>query len=332
MPTTPIGTSEVTAISRRVILPYITDTIYGSNALWFRLNAANRRSYQGGTQFEVPWMYQKLTNGGAFRGYDVVDISPNESIKNGALEMKEYEVPISIDRRTLIRMNSPLAIASELSIRAEQARMHLADLLGTDLSRSLGSSGTTDTVDKQITGLAAIVDAGGASTQYAGLTRSSNTWINAQINSSTTALTLTALRSQMSAGTKGANAPTLIRSRGMQYDRYWSLCMVNQRFMAGQGTSDAMLANAGFKNLVFDGVPWIVDDKVADGSNTSNSRIEFLNESVIELALIGNTEFDLTEWRRPPNQPGAMVQFLLWNGEVMCTNPQLQGALTAIVS
>jgi hypothetical protein len=330
MAPTPIGTNEMNALSRRVILPYITDTIYGSNALWFRLNAANRRSYQGGTQVEIPWMYQKLTNGGAFRGYDIVDVSPNESVKNGALEVKEYQVPISIDRRTLIKMNSPLAVANELSVRAEQARMELADILGTDLSTSEGSSGSTDAEDKQLTGLAAIVDAGSATTVYAGLTRSTNTWLNAQINSSTATLTLTALRSLASACTFGAHAPTIIRSRSEQYDRYWSLCMVNQRFMAGQGQKDDMLANAGFKNLSFDGIPWIVDDKTADGPNTSNSRIEMLNETVIELALIGGSEFDLTEWRRPVNQPGAMVQFLLWNGEVICTNPQLQGALTNV--
>lgn len=332
MAPTIIGTDEVTALSRHIILPYITDTVYPSNALYYRAMAANRKSYEGGTHVEIPWMYTKLTNGGAYDGgYEVVDVSPNETVKNGALDMKHYQIPITIDRRTLKRMNTQMAIVNELTKLAKQARMQMAYMLGIDLSRSEGSSGAGSEL-KQLTGLKAIVDAGGNTTTYAGLTRSTNTWLNAQINSSTATLTLSALRAQVSSQTFGGHAPTIIRSRTEQYDRFWSLCQANQRFMAGQGTQDVQLANAGFKNLVFDGIPWIVDDAVLDGPNTSNSRIEFLNENVIEMAMFmpEGQDFELTEWRKPVDQPGAMTQFLLTDLEVICTNPQLQGALTNV--
>lgn len=334
MAPTIVGTNEVTALSRHIILPYITDTVYPSNALYYRAMAANRKNYEGGTHVEIPWMYQKLTNGGAYDGgYEVVDVSPNETVRNGALDMKHYEVPITIDRRTLKRMNTKMAIVNELTKLAEQARMHMAYLLGLDLSRSEGSSGTGSDL-KKLTGLAAIVDAGGSTTEYAGLTRAAYTWLNAQINSTTTTLTQSALRAQVSSQTFGGHTPTLIRSRTEQYDRYWALCLANQRLMAGQGGSDAQLANAGFKNLTFDGIPWIVDDAVIDGPNTSNSRIEFLNENVIEIAVFmpEGQDFELTEWRKPVDQPGAMTQFLLTDLEVICTNPQLQGAMTAIAA
>jgi hypothetical protein len=331
MPTI-IGTDEVLSLSRRIILPYITDQVYGSNAFFFRLNSSGKKRYEGGTHIEAPFMYQELTNGGAFQGYDVVDVSPQESIKNGGWDMKEYQQPITIDRRTLIRMNSSQAVANELAVRGEQARMQLASNLGTDLSRSEGSSGTGSDL-KKITGTLAVIDAGGNTTAYAGLTRSSNTYLNAQIDSSTATLTLTALRNGVSNCTFGAHSTTLIRSRSEQYNRYWSLCVTNQRFMAGQGQSDAMLAQAGFKNLSFDDIPWIVDDKVVDGANTSNSRIELLNENVFELAIFGGQDFTMEDdWRKPVNQPGAMTHFLFWNGEVLCTAPQLQGALTAVTA
>ena len=334
MAPTIIGTNEVTALSRHIILPYITDTVYPSNALFYRAFSANPKSYEGGTHVEIPWMYQKLTNGGAYDGgYDVVDVSPNETVKNGALDMKHYQIPITIDRRTLKRMNTQMAIVNELTKLAKQAKMQMSYLLGLDLSRSEGSSGAGSEL-KQLTGLKAIIDAGGNTTTYAGLTRSANTWLNAQINSTTTTLTLSALRAQVSSQTFGGHTPTLARSRTEQYDRFWSLCQANQRFMAGQGTTDVQLANAGFKNLVFDGIPWIVDDAVLDGANSSNSRIEFLNENVIEVAMFmpEGSDFELTEWRKPVDQPGAMTQFLLTDLEVICTNPQLQGALTAIAA
>jgi hypothetical protein len=331
MPTI-IGTDEVLSLSRRIILPFITDQVYGSNAFFYRLNSGGKKRYEGGTHIEAPFMYQELTNGGAFQGYDTMDVSPQETIKNGGWDMKEYAQPITIDRRTLIRMNSSQAVANELSVRGEQAAMQMASNLGTDLSRSEGSSGTGSDL-KKITGMQAVIDAGGNTTAYAGLTRSSNTYLNAQIDSSTTTLTLTALRTAVGNCTFGAHAPTLIRSRIEQYNRYWSLCVTNQRFMVGQGETDAGLANAGFRNLAFDGIPWIVDDKVADGPNTSNSKIELLNENVFELAIFAGQDFTMEDgWRKPVNQPGAMTHFLFWNGEVVCTAPQLQGALTAIAA
>lgn len=331
MAPTIVGTDEVTSLSRRIILPYITDQVYGSNALLYRLAAANRKSYQGGTHFEVPFMYTKPTNGGAYDGaYDQVNVDPWETVKNGAFEIKYYEVPLTIDERTIDRMNSDLAVANELTQKAETAKMHLADILGTDLSQAEGTSDATASNQVKLTGLKAVVDDTTNTTTYGGLTRSTNTWLNAQLDASTATLTLSALRSLISDCTKGAHAPTIIRTRKEQYNRLWSLLVSNQRFMVGESGFDEALAAAGFRNLLFDNIPVIIDDKVLDGPNSSNGRIEALNENVMELAVLGGGEFSMTDWRHPVDQPSAMTSFCKWKGELICTAPQLQGALTNV--
>lgn len=332
MAPTIVGTDEVTALSRRIILPYLTDLVYGTNALLFRLNAANRKNYEGGTHIEVPFIVRKPPVGGAWDGaYDVVDVSPWETTINGGGEIKDYQHPLTIDRKTLRRMNNPAAIANILTKKLEEAKMHLADLIGTDLSRSEGSSDAVAANHKKLTGLAAIVDDGTATSDYLTLSRATYPELNAQIDSTTAAMTMVALESVALDCRKGGHATTLIRSRKEQYLRFWSLNQAMQRYPVGEAGTDVQLASAGFTNLLFDNIPWIIDDKVADGANTSNSRIEFLNENVIELATYQGGEFELTPWRTPVNQPGAMTSFALWNGEIICTNPQLQGALTAVV-
>lgn len=332
MPPTPIGTNEVTALSRRIILPYITDLVYGSNAFLYRLNAANRRSYEGGLHIEVPFIVRKPTNGGAWDGaYDVLNVDPWETTINGAMEIKDYQHPITIDRRTLRRMDNPDAIANILRKKAEEAKMHLADIIGTDLSRSEGSSDAVAANQKKITGMAAIIDDTTNTADYAGLSRSTYPELNAQIDDTTSTLTLSALESLKLECSQGGHAPTLIRSRKEQYRRFWSLNVVNQRYPTGEAGTDAQLASAGFTNLLFDNIPWIIDDKVADGANSTNSRIEFITEPVIELATYRGGEFEMLPWDSPTDQPGAMVTFILWNGEPICTNPQLQGAMTAVV-
>ena len=96
--------------------------------------------------------------------------------------------------------------------------------------------------------------------------------------------------------------------------------------------ADQQLLSAGFTNVLFDNIPWILDDKTMDGPNSSNSRIEFINETVIELATYQGGEFEVQDWRMSVNQPGAMTSFILWTGEIICPNPQLQGAMTAVTA
>ena len=151
-----IGTDEVTALSRHLVMPVITDQVYGTNALWFRWNRANKRQYQGGTHIEAPFIYDTLSTGGAYQGYDVLSTAQNETVKNGSWDWKQHYVPVSFDARTIVRMNTPLAAANEVTLKWEQARMSMASNLGT----GLWSAGTNV---KDLDGIQTMIDDGGVS-------------------------------------------------------------------------------------------------------------------------------------------------------------------------
>lgn len=330
MAPTIVGTDEVTSLSRHIILPYITDGVYDSNALLYRLVAANRRVHQGGTHIEVPLMTDKPTNGGAYDGaYEVVDVSPWEVTVNMGFDMRYYQVSITIDEKTLDRMNTDMAVVNELSYKAETAKMHLADIIGTDLSRSEGSSGTGSDL-KKLTGMYAVIDDTTNTTNYGQLARATYSQLNATLDATTATLTLASLQSLISSATKGGHAPTLLRSRSEQYDRYVALLQAMQRIYVGNAAKDENLAQAGFTNVLYGNIPWIVDDKVVDGPDSSNSRIEAINETVLELHCYGSGEISMTEWRVPVDQPSAMTSFVKWKGEVISPNPQLHAAMTNV--
>lgn len=92
---------------------------------------------------------------------------------------------------------------------------------------------------------------------------------------------------------------------------------------------DDNLGNAGFTNLLFNNVPWVKDEKVFDGPNSTNSAIVGLCEDVIELAIFGNTDFAMEDFRKPTNQM-AMVGFLLTYLELMVLAPRVQGKMTNV--
>lgn len=317
MPTL-IGTNAVTSLSRRHILPVIVDQVYGTNALYWRLNQANKKYISGGTQVEVPFMYSEFTNGGPYQGYDLLDVAPNDTVKNGGWDIKQHYVPVTVDGLTLAKCNTPEAVVNLLTVLWEQARMQMADNLGVGLY-SDGSN------VKEIDGLKGAVDAGSVTTSYAGLTRASNTWINSQVDSSTATLTLLSIRNLISSCTKGGNTPTILLSRKEQYNRVWALLQSAQRFI----TTDETMTNAGFQNISVDNIPWVLDDKVFDGPNTSNSAILALNEDVIQLATFSNTDFYMEDFQKPVNQD-AMVGKLLWYGNLMILNPSTCGKMTNV--
>lgn len=326
MPSVVFGTDTATSISRHIILPYITDQVYRRSALFFRLNAGNKKNYSGGLHYEAPFIYDTWDNVQSYSGYDLLDTTPQDNIKNGAWDTKQYNAAISLSGRDLLRCNTEMAVANLITTQAKQARMGLANRLGTDLHQSSVTS------VKNMTGLKDAVDDGTTATSYASLVRATNTYLNSTIDSTTGTLTIAALRTAVGNATKGGHAPTIILSRQEQYNRFHALGTSNQRFTMGPTGGDVQLLQAGFTNLLFDNIPWVIDDKVIDGDvNSSNSAIMILDEEFMELTIAGDTDFTLTDFQVPPNQ-NAMVQHLRWWGELICTSPQTNAKLIHVTA
>lgn len=319
----PIGTGIVTALTRRWLMNTVTDNVYRSNTLLFRLNAANKRIVRGGYQFEVPLMYSQFTNGGFYSGFDILDVAPNDTVKNGAWDWRQADVPVTIDGLTLMKVETPEAVADVVKVLFAQAEMQMAEVLGT----GIWSSGTNP---KSIDGIQWAVDDGteGASTTYGGISRTANTWWNCQIDTATTATTMASLQNVFGKCTEGGRNPTVIFSQQANYNFYWALNAGTtslQRFPSEPAGQDVQLASAGFSNLLFNGTPWLVD------SHCQTSHVYMLNEDYIFLGVHPRADFYLQDFQQPVNQD-AMTSLLLWGGQLLFTNVQRQGKFTALAS
>ncbi len=316
---TAIGDATVTAIARHYIMPEVTDIVYNSNPFFFRLNAA-KKIIPGGTQLEFPLMTSRFSAGGPYSGFDVLTMTPSDTVKNGVWAWKQHYVPVVVDGLTLIKVDSPLAIANLIRMQFEQAEMEMAQNLGVGIY----SDGTTNA--KELDGLQLAIDSTGT---YAGLPRSTNAGIAAQEDGSTATLTLTALNSMHGNTRKGGRAASLIASRQEQYNRYWKLAMDKANIFLEPVAKDSMMADLGWGGLLFNGVPWVVDDNMFDGPNTSNSSIAMMNEDYMHLAVSPRADFYLEDFQTPINQD-VMAAKLLWAGNLIVRNPARQGKLTNV--
>lgn len=316
---TPIGTNEINSISRRYIYPQLVDNIYRSNLMFFRLNARNKKILQGGLQIEVPLVYTRFAAGGWYTGFDLLDVSPSDTVKNAAFDWKQAYVPVSVDGLTLIRADSPEAVVNFLSFYFENAQTELAEILGTGVWSDVVSN------NKVVDGLRGAVDDGTVAATYGGLVRASNTFWRSNVTTITPPLGLTAMQTMFGSCTEGGRHPTIIVTTQSVWNLYWALSTGGQSFPTQPGGHDEQLAQNGFTNLLFNGVPVCVD------SHVPTSQMYFLNEDYIYLYVNPRADFNMKEFREPVNQD-AMTSLILWAGNVVLTNCARQGKLLGVTS
>ena len=323
-----IGTDTVTSIANRYVVPTITDQIYPTNIFLYRMHRGNKKMVQGGTQIEVPSMYKRFAAGGAYRGFEPLDTSPSDTIRNGVLDWKQYYVPWSLSGLTLIQTDSPEAIANFLTLQSQQAFMEMAELLASGLFQN----GTTNT--KELDGITGAVGTDTiGNTNYAGISRSANGWWNSYADTATTTLTLSSLHSLIMNASRGGQHPTLLLTRQEQYNRAWALGAASTGYQIQFGRApqghDELLLSAGFTNILVDNVPLVVDPHVDNGPNASNGRIYALNENTFQLVVSPRADFYVEPFQKPVNQD-AMVSMILWAGNVINTAPNLNAVMTNV--
>jgi hypothetical protein len=324
---TPIGTNEINSISRRYIYPTLVDNVYRSNLLFFRLNARNKKMLQGGYQIEVPLVYGRFAAGGFYQGFDLLDVSPSDTVKNAAFDWKQAYVPVSVDGLTLIRADSPEAVVNFLSFYFEQAQTELAEILGVGVWSNVVSN------NKSIDGLVGAVDNGAVAATYGGLSRAANTFWNSQVTTITPPLSLIAMQNMFGQCTEGGRRPSIMVTTQAVYNLYWALNtgvnstagVPGQAFPMPPEGRDVQLAQAGFTNLLFNGVPLVVD------SHCPAATMFFLNEDYIYLYVNPRADFNMKEFREPVNQD-AMTSLILWAGNVVLSNCLRHGKLLGITS
>lgn len=324
MPTA-VGQDMLTSLSRRWLFPDITDIVYGSNPVFFRLNQGRKMAVPGGYQLEAPVVHKDFTTGGPVSGWDVVAVAPQDTVINAAWSWKGHQKSVVIDEQTLIEANAPEARYNLLRTQFDQAAQSMADDIGTGLM----SNGVTNT--KEIDGLEGAVDDGGVLTIYGGISRSLYLNWKAQDDSSTGTLSVAALRSSFLTGKSGGRTATVIISRIGQYGRALALGDTYIRYPAGAGGMDEQMYQAGFTNAIVMGCPWVEDSHTFDGPNTSNSAILLLNEDYLTLGVNPSGDFAMSPFYSSiPNGQLGWVSMLQWWGNLLCTNPARQAKLSNV--
>jgi hypothetical protein len=319
---TPTGVDTITSISRRIIREEATDVYYLGSPFTWRLFQQNRVKRRGGLHIESRFIYQPWATGGAFYGPEVLNVEPSDTEISGAWDWKEYYTNVTLDQRSLIRADSEYAVANYVVEQCELAKMDMRD----KIAYGIWSDGTNF---KAIDGIYEIVDNGTISANYAGLSRSSYPFLKAQLDTTTTTLSMSAMNSLWDLSTKGARSPTVTVSTRANLTRFENLLQAQVQYTQPTAVVDQSFASGGFSGGWYRNQPWIVDEHIS--TTGTEGLLFFLNESYFELIINQNGDFEVGDFQQPTNQ-FVITSLVYFAGNLICTNPQVQGKFTALTA
>ena len=362
---TTINWDALSSLTRDKFLPVLVDNIFNSNPLAVKL-LKNAEKLDGGRKIITPLEYAKNTAQGFYSGYDVLDTTPSDPVTSAVWDWKQAYANISISGEEELKNSGDSMVLSLLKSKMGNAERSLKDLFGTKLFGSgTAAPGTNEItalcgqglVSSTTHGDNALIDDTGTSMHaggtiansiisynrsLGGVDSTSYDWWNAKFASfaydglddsnvtdaatwdelTTTTDGVSAIARRMTrmygALTIGSDQPDLIITTQAIFDAYESGLQANKRFVS----NDAGLADAGFSTLKFKGA-----DMVAD-SHCPAGVMLMLNTKYLDFKVHSKRNFSFQDFQKPINQDARTAK-IFWMGQLVCTNPRMQGMIVA---
>ena len=301
--------NEISSLTNKYFIPKLYDNIFTSNILFSRARKKWYHKKAGGESIMVPVAYATTTASAWYDGQDNLTTSANNQITAMNFDWKQIHAAITISGRDeAINSGSETQVVDFVKAKVELAEKTIVDAVGTGLY----NDGTTDT--KAIVGLRLAVDSAGT---YGGISRTDYSWLSAQEDSSTTALSLAVMQGMFGDCTVGNSKPSVITTTQDIFDIVWGKLQPQQRW------ADKTTADAGFQNILFNGTPVVVDNKCP------SSHMFFLNEDYLQFIVHPDRDFRFRPFTSPENQDVATAH-ILWMGALVLSNPRMCGKFGAI--
>jgi len=300
-------TSEISSLTHRFLIPKLVDNIFQSNILFQRAKKKGwYNKVDGGTKATQPLAYATTSNAMRFTGSDTLTITDNQQITDAEWDWTQYAVSIQITRLDELKNSGKSAIISHLKSKTQLAEKSLADLLGTDLF----SDGTTS---KSFQGIKLMTAATGT---YGGLSKNTYSWWQGQVDSTTSALSPNNLNALIGDCRIDSEYPTVIVTTQDMFDDLFNGLQPQQRF------SDDETFKAGYRNLVFNGIPVIVD------SHCDSGYLYALNEDYMAFKVL--EDFRFSPFIKPTNMAVKVAQ-IFWCGALTASNCRMMGVMNSLV-
>lgn len=338
------SSNRIQATTDKEIMPFIVDTVLESNTVLGRYLREAKR-WRGRTM-EIPFKFEKDTQGGGFSGLDTLDTGVTDNFRKLEFNPSWYYKPVTIamDEASLNGVSETQAI-DLLAAKVQSTAQDAADDLGTQF---YGSNASTT---KNFQGLADMVDDGSTVSTYGGQSRTTYTGLQSTVTAaSSNKITLAQLDTLQTAVSAGGIQPSVNYTTPTVANLYEQLLRPQERVYKDTSKTKSLSLGTGAKSLTYRGNDILADDKCTTGIWVMLNEKDldfyalgvhpmFKTKAVAYKSVIQGNEysdieglgFSYTPWRFPANQAGATMQMFL-GGQFIHKNPKRAGKLTGITS
>ena len=329
---------NLSSITIEMLKPVVVDNILDSDPMLMRL--LSKAIKGSGTAIHFPIKYAKNTSGGSYAGYDTLTTAEVKTRTRGNLDWKQFYQSIVLSNIDKAKNSGKEAYVDLVKQSMSEGESDLKDKMITGLY----SDGTTNS-SKTMTGLQAVCDDQTNVDVYAGITRSNNSFWEAQYSETVGSITLANIGAFYDSCKSGADMPTIMVTTETLWTAYEALLQPNMRYnimMDGYskmnrgkgkevtiGKGKEQGADGGFSVLFFRGTP-IVSSEYATSGN-----IFFLNENYLDMYVLPQKDrktdkygFAWTKPQEPTNQDATITK-AFWYGNLVCTQCRKQGRMAA---
>lgn len=265
---------EMVTATLRHRRPKIADATTKNNAFMLQLRRKGRiRLIGGGRTISCPISYGENQNFQFYTGRETLNVADQEVLTSAEYPWKQYACGVSISGLEMLQNDGQEQIISMMKARIENAERTIAN----KMHESAYSDGTAS-AGKEFGGLALLV-ASAAGATVGGINSSTATWWDNK-RKATGGATTSAIYADMLDLTlelqRGTDKTDMIISDNSYYSILSQSLQNQRRYM------DSNIADAGFKNILFEGIP-----VVADGGDGGYAPVGmyFLDLSEIEMIM-----------------------------------------------
>lgn len=290
--------------------PELIDNFFTGNALLLKLYKDNRVVVKGGDQIQTSFIYGQV-DGGAYQRGDPFSSSITEFMTQLRQDWKMYYGAMNWHGLDVAKNQGAAAVIDYTDAVMTNARMTLENKFGNDLYGS-GGAGKVDGLDL------AISDSG----TYGGITRDTSaqgTAIKSIINTTGGPFSLPMVNTSYGDATLGNEAPDLIVSGQVIFNKVWERSQPSERNTPGGVRSIGWKGNT----VTFNAAEWVVDNHCPAG------EIWILNTRYLELVILSGRDFKV----RGPfdlHLEDASVGQLILTCNLVVKAPRLQSKIKSV--
>lgn len=296
--------------------PEFTDNIFKKHALLDHLREnGGTKVMDGGVYFRTPVLYGTNSTVKAFTGTDVLDLTYQEGMDTAQWSPAFYDVSVVFTLTDKLQNKGKSQIVSLLEGKIKQAEISLAERIADDLFNGAGSA------SKEIVGLDTMIAATGTVGTISGTTYS---WWRSYVESSAEAFSFAKLRTAKNTANNGngGSKVSLIVTTQTLYEKAHSLLTATYQMNPIATKESHRLADAGFENLEFEGVPMVYDEAATSGV------VYLINVDNYKLFMMQGADFKRVEKASPADQH-IDVMHIVFGGAAITNRRASLAKLTA---